>query len=146
MIIQENDFAEHNRKATRRVIALCQNMSDADLLKPIRDSWTIAVALAHLAFWDQRVIHVIDLAEKNGKLFAPTFDDQLNEIVLPFLAAIPAREAVRITIHTAEMLDAKLEQCPVGLIEEMLAVNSRLVFRAIHRNEHLDEIELALKR
>jgi hypothetical protein len=59
-------------------------------------------------------------------------------------AAIPAREAVRIALESAEAVDHRLEGYPPTLLEEVFNYNKRWVFRALHRNEHLDEAEAAL--
>ena len=61
-------------------------------------------------------------------------------------AAIPPREAVRIGLETAEALDARLEAYPPDLVELIRAEYVRYLFRAYHRNEHLDEAEAALAR
>jgi hypothetical protein len=67
----------------------------------------------------------------------------LNDILTPLLKAIPATEAAKMAITTAERLDDELEKCPKQLLTEMKKVNSRLLERSIHRNLHLDEIENA---
>jgi hypothetical protein len=48
-------------------------------------------------------------------------------------------------IETAESLDVRLENFSAVLLEEVYSCNKRLVFRGMHRNEHLDEVEVALK-
>jgi len=96
--------------------------------------------------WDQRVIFVIESARKNNKLHAPFYDEQLNDILTPLLAAIPAQEAIRLAISTAERVDIEIEECPKELLAEMKEVNIRLLDRSIHRNLHLDEIENTIMR
>ena len=134
-----------NRASTERMRTIINQLSDEELSKSIGSDWTISITFAHLALWDQRVIFVIESAKKNGKLHAPYYDYQLNDILTPILRAIPAREAASLAITTAERLDHELEQCPLQLVEEMRAVNRRLIDRSIHRNLHLDEIENAIK-
>jgi uncharacterized damage-inducible protein DinB len=135
---------QSNRKATQRMQQILQPLSARELFLPTGNDWTIAVTLAHLAFWDQRVIHVLESAKKNNAINVPLFDDQLNDILAPILAAIPPADAARLAIHTAETLDQMLEESPAELIDQLLLVNSRLVERSLHRNNHLDEIESAL--
>lgn len=134
-----------NRASTERMRKIINQLSDEELSKSIGSDWTISITFAHLAVWDQRVRSVIESARKNNKLHAPYYDFQLNDILTPLLRAIPAREAARMAITTAEKLDTELEQCSIQLIEEMNEVNRRLIDRAIHRNLHLDEIENAIK-
>jgi hypothetical protein len=69
----------------------------------------------------------------------------VNDWSLPLWAAIPPREAARIAVETAERLDARLESFPAALLEEIYNYNKRWVVRAMHRNEHLDEVDAALK-
>jgi hypothetical protein len=70
----------------------------------------------------------------------------VNDLSLPLWAVVPPREAARIAIETAETLDARLENYPRDLLEKVYAVMPRWVIRAIHRNEHLDEVDGALNR
>lgn len=141
----DRSFIELNRASTQRIRALVGRLSDAELLKPVGKDWTVAIALAHLAFWDQRVMHVLDLTERNGKLSAPEIDLSVNDWSLPLWAAIPPREAARIAVETAASLDARLENLSEALLEEIYGYNKRWVIRAMHRNEHLDEVDAALK-
>ena len=141
----DRSFIELNRASTQRIRALVGRLSDAELLKPVGKDWTVAIALAHLAFWDGRVMHVLDATERVGKLQAPEIDLSVNDLSLPLWAAIPPRGAARIAVETAERLDARLVNFPDGLLKEVHSHNQRLVVRAMHRNEHLDEIDAALK-
>ncbi len=61
------------------------------------------------------------------------------------MAAIPPREAVRLATEAAEAVDRRLEAYPPDLLELVYAERKRYVFRAYHRNVHLDEAEASLK-
>jgi hypothetical protein len=130
-----------NRRSTDRMQTLIQGLSEKKLKQASGDNWPIHVMLAHLAFWDQRVLHVIELAKKNNVLDVPRFDDQLNDILTPFLGAIPPTKAVEMAITVARQLDQTLEECPRELFSQMMEVNNRLVERSLHRNDHLNDIE-----
>ena len=104
----------------------------------------MGVALAHLAWWDRRVMYVLDMTERNGELFVPEIDIFVNDLSLPLWAAVPPREAARIAIESAETLDQRLESYPPALLEEIYAYNKRWVVRALHRGEHLDEVDSEL--
>jgi hypothetical protein len=142
----DRSFIERNRASTERIRALAARLSDADLQQPVGEHWTVAIALAHLAFWDRRVLYVLDMTERDGKLFIPEIDIFVNDLSLPLWAAIPPREAARIAIETAEALDRRLEAFPPALAEEIHTYNKRWVERALHRGEHLDEVDAALGR
>jgi hypothetical protein len=140
----DRSFIESNRASTRRMRALAARLTDEELQHPVGEHWTVAIALAHLAFWDRRVMYVLNMTERNGKLFIPEIDVFVNDLSLPLWAAIPPREAARIAIETAEALDRRLESFPPALLEEIHAYNKRWVVRALHRGEHLDEVDAAL--
>jgi len=140
----DHSFVERNRASTERIRALAARLSDEELQQSVGEHWTVAIVFAHLAFWDRRVMYVLDMTEREGKLFVPEIDIFVNDLSLPLWAAIPPREAVRIAIETAETLDKRLEEYPPALLEEIYAYMPRWVIRALHRNTHLDEAEEAL--
>ncbi len=141
----DRSFVERNRASTERIRALAAQLSDADMQHPVGEHWTAAIVLAHLAFWDRRVLYVLDMTERDGALFIPQIDIFVNDLSLPLWAAIPPRRAAEIAIETALALDARLESYAPALLEEIHAYNQRWVVRALHRNEHLDEVDAALK-
>lgn len=140
----DRSFVERNRAATERMRALAARLTDEEMQHPVGEHWTVAIVLAHLAWWDRRALYVLDKTEREGKVLVPQLDTFVNDLSLPLWAAVPAREAARIAIETAESLDARLESYPQALLEAVYADTPRWVIRAIHRNEHLDEVEAAL--
>lgn len=141
----DGSFIERNRASRDRIRSLADRLTDEELQHPVGEHWTVAIALAHLAFWDQRVMHVLDMTERDGKVSAPEIDLVVNDLSLPLWAAIPPREAARIAVETAETLDARLERFPPALLEAVGAVTERWVVRDLHRGEHLDEVDAALR-
>jgi hypothetical protein len=141
----DRSFVERNRASTNRIRALAAGLSDAEMQHPVGEHWTVAIALAHIAFWDRRVLYVLDMTERDGKLFIPQIDIFVNDLSLPLWAAIPPREAARLAIESAEELDRRLEAFAPALLEEIQAYNKRWVDRSLHRGEHLDEVDAALK-
>ena len=141
----DRSFAEHNRASTDRIRALAARLTDEEMQHPVGEHWTVAIALAHLAWWDRRVMYVLDTTERDGKLFIPEIDIFVNDLSLPLWAAIPPRAAARIAIETAEALDKRLGGFPPALLEEIYAYNKRWVVRALHRGAHLDDVDAAPK-
>jgi hypothetical protein len=139
-------YKDLNRASTERIKKLASSLTDKEMQTRVGEHWTVFIALAHIAFWDKRVIHLLDETVKGGKLFAPEIDVVVNDLSLPLWAAIPPREAARIAVETAEELDQRLEEYPQKLLEEIYNSNQRWVIRALHRNEHLDEVDTALKK
>ncbi|NTU80021.1 MAG: hypothetical protein HGA45_11555 [Chloroflexales bacterium] len=139
------NFSEQNRASTNRIRDLAARLSDEELRRPVGAHWTVGIVFAHLAFWDRRVMYALDRTEQDGKLFIPQIEIAVNDLSLPLWAAIPPRDAARIAVEAAETLDTQLEQFPRHLLEELYAYNRRWVVRALHRGEHLDEAEAALR-
>jgi hypothetical protein len=142
----ERSFVDLNRAATHRLRKLAARLTDPELSTRIGRDWTVSIVFAHLAFWDARAMYALDATEKSGQLVDPVIDLAVNDFSTPLWAAVPPREAVRIALQTAESLDLRLEEYPAALLEKVHHHNQRLVLRALHRNDHLDEIEAALKK
>ena len=141
----DRSFVERNRAATNRLRTLVASLSDDQMQQAVGEHWTVSVALAHLAFWDGRVLATLDVSEKAGKLTPPDIDIIVNDISLPLWKVIPPRAAARVAIETAEKLDQRLEGLSQDWVEQVAAFNMRYLVRALHRNEHLDEVDAALK-
>ena len=141
----DNSYKELNRVSRERIRLLVERLTDAEMQTKVGEHWTVGIIFAHLAWWDQRVIHILDMTEKNGKLFALEIDTVVNDLSLPLWAVIPPREAARLAIETSEVLDQRLEEFPPSLLEAVYNHNKRWVVRALHRNEHLNEADAALK-
>ena len=141
----DRSFVEQNRASTERLKKLVKRLGDQGMSHKVGADWTVAVALAHLAFWDRRVQFVLDRTERDGRLSAVELDTVLNDLLLPTWQAIPAKEAARLAVETAEALDKRLAAFPEALLEQVKAHNPRWVNRSVHRYEHLDEVDQALK-
>jgi hypothetical protein len=138
-------YKDLNRASRERIRTLAQ-LSDEELQTKVGEHWTAAIVLAHLAWWDRRVMYVLDMTEKDGKLFIPEIDIFVNDLSLPLWAAVPPKEAARICIESAETVDKRIEEYSPELLEEIYNYNKRWVIRALHRNEHLNEADEALKK
>ena len=141
----DKTYIELNFASRERMRTLAESLSDEEMQTRVGEHWTVAIVYAHIAWWDRRVMYVLDMSEKDGKLIVPEIDIFVNDLSLPLWAAVPAREAVRIAMESAEALDKRLEEYPESLLEKIHEYNERWVVRALHRNEHLNEAELALQ-
>lgn len=141
----DKSFIELNRASRERMRAIADKLTDEEMQTKVGEHWTVSIVYAHIAWWDRRVMYVLDMSEKEGKVFIPQIDIFVNDLSLPLWAAVPAREAVRIAMENAQALDKRLEEYPESLLEEIHEYNKRWVVRALHRNEHLDEADAALK-
>lgn len=137
---------QSNRESTDRMKQIVLGLTDQQMKSTLPNGWTISVTLAHLAFWDQRVIHVIEMAKKDGSVTPSNFDDSLNDMMEPFLSAIPAEKAASMAVEISTRLDQILEECSADIIDQLAAANPRWVDRSLHRNAHLDDIDAFLRQ
>lgn len=143
-------YVAENRAQLDRLRALVERLSDQELSRPLDAGWTVAGVLAHLAFWDQRVVILLDRWGPAGQGTPPSLEDEtatdwINDSAKPLCLALPPRVAARLALDAASAADQRV----AGLTEAQLAANREAgnpvsVRRAEHRREHLDEIERAL--
>ena len=141
----DRDFIVRNTIERERLMALVERLEDHELQLPLGDEWTVAAALTHLAFWDQRVLALLKHWRRNGVAESPYDADVFNEALLPLCLAIPAERAVQLALESAEAVDREIEQ----LTDEMLLAIRALakpprLERALHRGEHIRDIKRAL--
>jgi hypothetical protein len=143
-------YVSENRAELERLRALVDRLSDQELSRPMEAGWTVAGVLAHLAFWDYRIVTLVDQWGSDGRGMVPrAYDgasvDWINDASKPLCLGLPPRVAARMAIDAAVAADQRV----AGLLETQLAANKDAggpisVLRAEHRREHLDEIERAL--
>ena len=138
-------FAESNRVQTERLRKLVGRLDAEMLAIRLPNGWTVAVALAHIAFWDRQRLSLMRRWTA-GNWCNGGYDGELfNEVLLPFLEAIPPDQAAAIALKSAEEVDAFLLTVPDELVEAALARPDRPnLDRGSHREGHLDQIEKAL--
>ena len=56
----DRSYVEENRAQLERLRALVDRLSDQELSRPMEAGWTVAGVLAHLAFWDFRIVTLLD--------------------------------------------------------------------------------------
>ena len=136
-----------DKKERERLNRLVNEITDEELnLVIYKEGWTIAVVLAHLAFYDERRRVLLRKWRKKGVTPSPHDEYVINNTLLPFLLAISLRDAANLSVFTAEALDRELEEASDELIAGVKALGDRYALnRAIHRKMHLDEIEAFLE-
>src|SRR3989304_6937732 len=68
-----------NAETMRRLEALVARLSDDDLRRDLGEGWTVAVALAHAGFWDQRAVYGLRRWAREGTPITDADDHILNE-------------------------------------------------------------------
>ena len=143
----DRSYIALNDRERRRLEALVERLDDAALGRAMPAGWTVAAVLAHLAFWDQRIVVLTDLLKRGAtvprELAADV--DWINDAAKPLQLALPPRRAATLAVETARAADHAVASLSDDLLARNTAAGSPInVLRAEHRREHLDEIEQAL--
>jgi len=151
----DRSYVAENEAQLARLRNLADTLSDRELAEPMDAGWTVASVLAHLAFWDYRIVTLLDRWGADGNGTPPdapgSYDEEavdwINDATKPLILALAPRVAARVAVGAAVAADRGVAE----LSEELLAANEHTgnyinVLRADHRREHLDEIEEARSR
>jgi hypothetical protein len=143
----DRSFVAENAKERERLKSLVGRLTDEELSLPLGDDWTIAVALAHLSFWDQRSLSLLRKWKKSGVVEPSPIDiDVTNDSLLSIWRAIPPRTAANLAVSSAEAIDRELQKASSDLIAKIESLGDKFrLYRSIHRKLHLDEIEGILR-
>jgi hypothetical protein len=139
-------YVADNAAARERLRTLVARLSDADLALPVGGGWSVALALAHLAFWDTSRLALLRRWLRAGVEPAQSDSESVNAAVEVLGAAIPPRRAAELALAAAEAIDRELESVEPGMAARIEEIGHESVIRrSIHRNEHIDQIERALE-
>jgi DinB superfamily len=145
----ERSYITENDRERRRLEALVGKLDDAGLSRPMPAGWTVAGVLAHLAFWDQRIVVLSELLKRGAPTPKESSNDVdwINDAAKPTQLALPPRRAATLAVDTARAADQAVATLSDDLIARNAAAGSPIkLLRAEHRREHLDEIEQVLAR
>ena len=138
----ERPFVIENAKERERLRSLVKRLTDEELSLPLGNGWTIAVAFAHLSFWDHRILFLMRKWKKSGVEPSSIDIDVTNDSLLSQWLAIPPRKAANLAISSAEAIDRELEGASSDFIIEIEGLGEKFrLYRSIHRKLHLDQIE-----
>ena len=146
----DRSYVAENRAELDRLRRLVERLSDTQLAHPMPAGWTVSGVLGHLAFWDERIVQLVDRWD-GGRGPAPMpYDeahvDWVNDAKKPLCLGLAPREAAKIAIASAEAADKRVAELSDALLEANAKAGSPMsVHRAEHRREHLDEIERELR-
>jgi len=144
----DRSYIAENEAQLQRLRDLVDGLSDHQLAHPMDGGWTVGSVLAHVAFWDYRIVTMLDRWGADGRGTPPTYDEEavdwINDANRPIFLAIPPRVAARIALDAGEAADRAV----ADMSNDLLAKNEELgslinPFRAEHRQEHVDEVERA---
>ena len=141
------DYVRRNDAMRARLVALAARATDADLARPMPDGWTVAAVLLHCAFWDERIVVLLDRWQREGATPPPETEDDvrwINDASKPLMLAMPVRRAAELAIETAERSDRTVAALSEDFISRNNVSDHLNLSRSEHRGEHLDEIERVL--
>jgi hypothetical protein len=142
----ERAYTTENAHERQRLRTLVARLSDDDLTRPLPNGWTVAITLAHLAFWDRQRLALLRHWERDGVKPAPADADTINEGVRVLATALPPRTAAQLALDAAEAVDQALEQLSAEMVTQIEGGGQASILRrAVHRRGHLDRIEQALR-
>jgi hypothetical protein len=134
------------REHLRELVA---RLSDKDLSRPMPAGWTVAGVLAHIGFWDARAIYWLDkwAGGVAPTPYEPENTEAVNESAKPLCLALPPRDAAKLAQRLAEEADGKVRALSDAMLGKIRATGAPPfnLSRAIHRKEHLDEVDDALR-
>lgn len=142
-------YAQQNDESRRRLETLIRRLSDADLARSTDYGWTVAALLAHLAFWDQRMIMILQRWNEAGLDASPMDANVVNDALRIICHAVEPRKAIELCLSSAEAADAELAKLTAEEVKHMeehaAATDTQFrMNRSLHRNGHLDDIEALL--
>jgi DinB family protein len=142
-----NDHNKRNRASRDRLAAVIAQLGDRSI--PLPGGWTAAGLLAHLAFWDGFGAARLERYIRDGKPMefgSDTLTEIINAAGLAQWTATPIRAAAGLATDAAMKIDRLIEALPKETFDAIRAMNlPRLLDRSLHRKEHIDEIERALR-
>jgi len=144
----DRSYVAKNDAARQRLEKLVASCSDAELAHPMPAGWTVAAVLAHVAFWDSRIELLVDRWLTQNVPPPAIFDDfdWINDAAKPMQLAVSPRKAAELTVAGAQTVDRMLQGLSDDMVGRIVQSKALSLDRAEHRNEHLDEIEHALRR
>ncbi len=145
----DRSYVTENQAERARLQAVVARLTDADMARAMSAQWTVGVGLMHLAFWDRLSLAKFEEWERIGtvqNLPAQGIADGINQAMLPWWQTVAPAQVRHEVIAAAEAVDRKAETLPAPIVEAILAVRPRMLTRALHRRQHLDQIERALAK
>jgi hypothetical protein len=121
---------EDNKKERERLLAFLAGLKEQDFRRRLPNGWSVAVGLAHIAFWDFYQTTALQRWHLNGQQPIAMDAVNVNEPLSLLSEAIPSATVTHFTKAAAEMADKEVEKL----------TQVRSLHRAQHRREHMDKI------
>ena len=137
-----SDYRSNNAESRARLERIAKRLT-SDIR--IDETWRASALLAHVAFWDR----VTTARWQHDPPITVRIDDPIIDLVnaagLPVWHRLSLADAIREATDAAAGLDEAIARASADDIAAATRVSIRFVDRSAHRNEHLDQIERALR-
>jgi hypothetical protein len=141
-------YVDENTRERERLRGLVERLDEDELRAPVNEYWTVAGVLGHIAFWDARMLSLVDKLERGDPFLSsdtePEDVDWINDASRELIHAVPPLELARLALRIAEETDARVATLPVDRLWPRDPDSPLYPVRALHRGEHLDDVEAAL--
>lgn len=145
----DRPYVEQNRRELERLRSIVVRADEETLRARVNEYWTVAGVLGHIAFWDARILTLADKLERDEPFVPsdtePEDVDWINDASRPLIHAVPPLELARLALRIAEETDARVASLPPDRLWPMDPDSPIYAARALHRGEHLDDVEAALR-
>jgi hypothetical protein len=145
----DRGYVAENDRERARMRELVGGMTDAELSRAMPAGWTVSAVLAHVAYWDARAIYWLGKWASGVEVSAyePENTEAVNEAAKPLCLALAPRDALRLALRLADESDARVKAISDEMLAKIVATGAPPfnLSRAIHRSEHLDDIERVLR-
>ena len=146
--MDDRSYIQENDRERERLRGFINRWDDAALAAPANEYWTVAGVLVHMAYWDSRVLVLADKIDR-GEPWVPSDaepeGDWLNDSIRPIALAVAPRAAAELALRIAEETDARVAALPLDRMYPLDPESPISAARSVHRGEHLDELEQALR-
>jgi hypothetical protein len=141
----DQSYLSENAAEYEHLRSLVSKLTDEDLARPLDAGWTVSAVMAHLTFWDQRALVLLQKWEKEGIGPSPIDVDVVNEATRLLCLALPPRAAAELAVSSAQEIDQAIERMSQEKAAEVESIGKTArLNRANHRRDHLVQIEKAL--
>jgi hypothetical protein len=142
----DRSYIARTTLSRERLESLIGRLRDDDYRRDAGAGWSISALLAHLAFWDRLTLERLGRWEREGFTATPVDADPINDAAKPGWLTIPAEAAAVEVVAAARLTDERMARVSDDLVSAIVSAGRlRAIDRSVHRTEHLDQIERALK-
>ena len=145
--VVDEGILKDNADSLQALEDLLPRLTDAGLARDLGEGWTLAVSLAHMAFWDRRAAAVLERWAAAGTPYHDMDDDIINLALLDEWLALPPRSTVELALSAARAANPVIERTPEHIWQALAGTHDMfLLHRALHRREHIEQIESAVSQ